>query len=63
MTKEMKQDGISSKGETSWLLEVPAEHCRPGLEVRVHATAEGLQIGDRVITWPELENAYYRVGE
>ncbi|MCP5007439.1 MAG: hypothetical protein GY941_26405 [Planctomycetes bacterium] len=53
LTKEETND----YGHQFWKLEVPEEHCEPGLEITIHTTSQGLSIGDGVISWDELESA------
>ena len=51
------KSGVNGYGEQHWTLHVPAEHCAPGLEVGVVATAKGLVVGDGVISWADIELA------
>lgn len=47
-------EGINNAGQTHWKLHVPDEHCMPGLEVGIFATANGLMIGGELLPWHEL---------
>lgn len=53
----MEEDGIDGKGQTHWKLYVPDEHCKPGLEVGIVATYEGMEIGGELISWDAIEDA------
>ena len=49
--------GVNGYGEQHWTLHIPDEHCAPGLEVGVVATAKGLVVGDGVISWADIDSA------
>lgn len=56
----LTREGPNGQGQTFWKLHVPDEHCAPGLEVGVIATADGLMVGGDVIPWNEIEVAKLR---
>jgi hypothetical protein len=49
--------GLNGYGETHWATEIPAEHCSPGLEVGIIAKQKGIQVGNDLITWEEIDKA------
>lgn len=53
----LTKEGVNNYGHQFWILEVPEEHCNPGLEITIHTTPKGINIGDGVITWDELDSA------
>ncbi len=49
--------------ETFWKLSVPEEHVPGGFEVSIKATAEGIEIGDGLIPWADIDAARAALSE
>jgi len=49
--------GVNGFDQQCWTLEVPEEHCSPGLEVAILVTSQGISIGDGIISWDEISKA------
>ncbi|PPC84713.1 MAG: hypothetical protein CTY38_01310 [Methylotenera sp.] len=56
----LTNEGINHKGQTNWKLRVPAEHCKPGLEVLLFTNVKGMVVGGVLVTWEELDRARAR---
>jgi len=53
----LKKVGINGEGETHWVFKIPEERLVPGIEIGIKATEVGLEIGDSVIDWGDLNQA------